>query len=302
MNIRPEFSELARMDAQCEKLAREICRENSLPFAGSRILEGSTILYRTGHGLVVKIFSSEEPEFCRNEAGFLKLLHGRLSVSTPELIASGTHRGYPYIIMEEMRGLPLKALWNDLSRVNRERLMEQTARLLGELHSIPVEEVKTHETNWEEFIRGQIANLEENHRGFGLDERWTGLIRDYIDETEPVENLSKRAVCHTEIMREHLFVTKNGGRPVITGLVDFEPSMVAVPEYDYCAVGLFLSCGEPGLFRRFLNASGYRGDTRGIMRMLLLHRYSNMKWFISTVPREVPAETPEDLRRFWYER
>ncbi len=31
MNIRPEFSELARMDAECEKLAREICLETVCP-------------------------------------------------------------------------------------------------------------------------------------------------------------------------------------------------------------------------------------------------------------------------------
>jgi len=139
-----------------------------------------------------------------------------------------------------------------------------------------------------------------NHRGFGLDENRITEILHFIETTEPVEDTSERVICHTEIMREHLFIKRERGEVRLSGLIDFEPSMVAIPEYDLCSVGLFLSAGEKGLFRHFLEVYGYRGGGKAVMRMLLLHRYSNMKWFISTLPGEIQSEPLESLSDYWY--
>jgi len=37
-----------------------------------------------------------------------------------------------------------------------------------------------------------------------------------------------------------------------SGFVDFEPSMIGAPEYDFAAVGIFLSSGNPNALRSFL--------------------------------------------------
>lgn len=277
----------------------EISEDNGLASRGIRILEGSTILYRIGE-LVLKIFSREEPDFCRNEAQFLKLLQGRLSVRTPELVSTGTHDGYPYIIMEKMQGSPLKGIWNRLSPRGREKVTEQAGWMLRELHSLPTEEVTFTETRWDDFIEYQKRYSERNHRGFGLDENRIAQILQFIESSAPVENLSERVICHTEIMREHLFAKRTGSGTTLAGLIDFEPSMVAVPEYDLCSVGLFLTAGEKGLFRVFSDAYGYKGSAEAIMRMLLLHRYSNMKWFISTLPPETGSGSLEQLSAYWF--
>jgi hygromycin-B 7''-O-kinase len=249
---------------------------------------------------VVKVFSREEPGFCRNESQFLCLLRGRLPVRTPELVATGEHRGYPYIIMEEMRGTPLKALWSRLSDRNRAKAVTLAAEMLSCLHSIPAAEVTYRETRGESFMAFQKANLADNHRGFGLDEARIAEAADYIRYSPAVEDTSPQVICHTEIMREHLFADLSSGILALSGLVDFEPSMVAVPEYDLCSVGLFLTAGEKGLFRLFMDAYGYRGGGEGIMRMLLLHRYSNMKWFISTLPVELRTAPLDEMRSYWF--
>lgn len=299
LKIELDFPDLIKRDDLCERIAEGIFRDNGFPFRGSRILEGSTVLYRS-NGLVVKVFSPEEPEFCSNEAQFLSILHGKLGVSTPDLIAHGTYMGYPYIIMEEIQGFPLKALWANMTRRDREKITEQAAVMLRELHSIPVKKVTQHETVWGEFAAEQMKNLEANHRGFGLNENRIEEILHYMESTGLAEISGPKVICHTEIMREHLFLQRIRGEVTLTGLIDFEPSMVAVPGYDLCSVGLFLTAGEKGLFQRFRNTYGYREEAANLMRMLLLHRYSNMKWFISTVPLEMQAKPLECLADYWY--
>jgi len=295
----PDFASLIRRDDLCQEIAQGICRENRMPFGGTRILEGSTILYRNG-GMVIKIFSRDEPEFCSNEAGFLGLLQGRLPVQTPGLIGTGKYMEYPYIIMEEIPGLPLKSLWRDLSQRNRERAIEQAAEVLRCLHSIPVVEADFCTPEWNGFIASQKRNFERNHGGFGLSEERIDDIGLYLAGTAPVEETGKPVVCHTEIMREHLFGEIRGGELKLTGLLDFEPSMIGIREYDLCAVGLFLTAGENSLYRRFMDAGGYDSPPEAVMRMLLLHRYSNMKWFISTLPEKLRDAPLSRLAEYWY--
>lgn len=299
MEIALDFPDLIRRDELCEKLAGEICELSGIPFRGRRILEGSTILFKTS-GFVVKIFSREEPELCVNEAQFLGLLHGKLPVNTPRLVNTGVHKGYPYIIMEEMKGKPLKRIWPGLSRRKREKITEQLAFLLKALHSLPVAELSYTETGWEEFMKNQKVGLEPNHRGFGLDESRINEILRFVESTEPIEETGTRVICHTEIMKEHLFTEGVRGDIRLTGLIDFEPSMAGIPEYDLCSVGLFLTSGERGLFGLFRDVYGYRGSSMEVMRMLLLHRYSNMKWFLSTLPEQMQTNSLESIAEFWY--
>lgn len=142
--------------------------------------------------------------------------------------------------------------------------------------------------------------MQSDIRCGALQTSWTSRIVDFIEEADLIEFSPSRVICHTEIMREHLFATGTGGLFSLCGLIDFEPSMIAVPEYDFCSVGLFISSGEKGLFHHFLDCYGYTGDSAGIMRMLLLHRYSNMKWFMSTIPDNTNYESIEDPCRYWF--
>jgi len=223
-----------------------------------------------------------------------------LPVPTPGLIFSGIHDGYPYIIMEEVTGLSLKARWTTLSRRDREKVIEQSALMLKKLHSLPVDTVSYTETRWEDFMASQKSNLASNHRGFGLEENRVSEIQHFIETTGRVEDISRRVICHTEIMKEHLFINNSKGEVFLSGLIDFEPSMVAIPEYDLCSVGLFLTAGEQGLFKLFREVYEYKGEGAAIMRMLLLHRYSNMKWFLSTLPEEIRGMPLDFLAEYWY--
>src|SRR5437867_1246774 len=107
--------------------------------------------------------------------------------------------------------------------------------------------------------------------------------------------LLARSLLHTEIMREHLLVeeTRDGFR--LSGLFDFEPAMVGAPEYELASVGVFFSAGDPTLLRTLLLAYGLGEDelspnlSRRALAYALLHRYSNLSWYLTRVPP--PPET-----------
>jgi hygromycin-B 7''-O-kinase len=107
-------------------------------------------------------------------------------------------------------------------------------------------------------------------------------------------------------MPEHVLVERSGGAWSLSGLVDFEPSMTGLAEYDFCAVGIFLTRGHRDLFRDFLLGYGYADAdltdqlSRRIMALLLLHRYGNVKRFLERLPSNERPATLEQLARYWY--
>lgn len=297
-----DFEELRRDDGLCRSLAAGIAEAHSLPFDGERMREGSNILFRLSGNTVLKLFSRDERDFRDNEALFLKRLAGRLSVTVPRLFGTGEYRGHPYLLMEKMTGRPLTSVWPELDRGSRESLCRQAGSLLRELHSLPVALAEGCVPEWSTFISGQKRNLAENHAGYGLEPSRIREVVEFVEAGEPVEESNTPVICHTEMMREHLFVSGTESGHSLSGLIDFEPSMLAVPQYDLCAAGLFITAGEHGLFSAFLDGYSSSIDTSaaGITRMLLLHRYSNMKWFLSTLPSGLRDADLLTLGEYWY--
>jgi hygromycin-B 7''-O-kinase len=116
---------------------------------------------------------------------------------------------------------------------------------------------------------------------------------------------TRRALLHTELMREHLMVANEGSGWQLSGMFDFEPAMLGAPEYDFASYGLFVACGDGRFLRRSLLAYGYRDDQLNaalqnrLMAYAILHRYSNLRWYLERLP--VPdATTLEQLAAHWW--
>lgn len=297
-----DFEELRRDDGLCLSMAAGIAEAHSLPFDGERMREGSNILFHLSGNTVLKVFSMDERAFRDNEALFLKRLAGRLSVTVPSLTGTGEYRGHPYLLMERMTGRPLASLWPELDREGRESVCRQAGSLLRELHSLPVALAEGCVPEWSTFISSQKLNLADNHARYGLEPSRIREIVEFVELGRPVEELVTPVICHTEMMREHLFAGGPESNNSLSGLIDFEPSMLAIPQYDLCAAGLFITAGEPGLFSVFLDGYGSSIDASAaaITRMLLLHRYSNMKWFVSTLPAALRDADLLTMGEYWY--
>ncbi len=117
--------------------------------------------------------------------------------------------------------------------------------------------------------------------------------------------MEPRVCLHTEVMLEHVLVDSAAGQWRCTGLIDFEPAMVGAAGYEWASVGLFVTEGDGSSFTQVLDAYGYEGPrgsvlARRCLAYALLHRYSNLPWYLRRLRPDPAIDTLEDLADEWF--
>ncbi|WP_437681464.1 phosphotransferase [Sorangium sp. So ce131] len=302
-----EVNAIQRDDARLLPGVRAICARHGLLGRDiARFATGSLPVYAVGDTLVLKLYPPHAQGPFETESDVLALLAGRLPIPTPRLEATGALDGWGYVLMERLGGRSLAEAWPEVPPAARERLAEVVGECLAALHAIDPGEVRAGRPDWAEFVRGQRERCVEQQRARGLGAAWLEQIPEFLGSVA-LEPPARGALLHTEVMREHLLVGPGaGGGLALSGLFDFEPAMVGAPEYEFASVGVFVSCGDAPLLRRLLCAYGYReGELdrslqRRFMAYALLHRYSNLRWYLERVPPRAGEDTLDDLAaRFW---
>lgn len=303
-----QFKQLLKQPEQCLQLAGEICRKENLPEECTRMEGGSQLVVLVSDKYILKIFYPVDGEFCRNEALFLEQIQqSPLSIHTPHIYSSGSHGQYPYIVMEKLQGIPLNKIWKDLSDEEKLTVISKLGKAIRQLHSLPVERFRDASFDWHTLIDGQMENLIKNHQGYKLAEKWLSQLEEYMDfPSLDAHNPAHMVPLHTEFMGDHIFVKRENGGIICSGLIDFEPSMVGHVEYEFCAPGVFVTQGNPKLFRLFLTSYGLPETeltpqlSRRVMMFVLLHRYCDMNWFVSLIPDHFHFETLAQLEKYWF--
>ena len=258
---------------------------------------GSLPVYAAGD-LALKLYPPVYLEERPVEAGVLSAVHGRLPIPTPGVHRTGDFEGWGYVLMDRMPGRPLIETWDE---VDRDRLADRLGETIAALREIPPPEIdEWWPEDWAEFVEEQRAGCEMRHRALGLDDEWVAKIEPFLDSVDL--GSGSPVLLHTEIMRVHL-LTGASGEP--TGLIDFEPAVRGSAEYEYAAVGAYVSQGDAGFLRRVLLAAGYRPADltadlrRRLMAWLMLHYYSNIAQYFVHLPAP-PEPTFESLADTWF--
>jgi hygromycin-B 7''-O-kinase len=186
-------------------------------------------------------------------------------------------------------------VWPRLGAAERERLVAELGGALAALHAYrPPTLAALGPPDWDAFVREQAATCVERQRAKGLAEPWLAQIPAFLASVQLPAG-APAVLLHTEVMREHLLVTEDArGQWSLSGLFDFEPAMRGAPEYDFAAVGVFVTGGDPALLRTLLAAYGYadaamdEAMARRFLAYALLHRYSHLRWYLERLPP--PAE------------
>jgi hygromycin-B 7''-O-kinase len=221
-------------------------------------------------------------------------------VPTPTLFAADTHDGWPYLLMSQLPGQRLVDAWAALSPAQRDRLADTLGESIAALHAIDTTLLADLPPPWDGFIAEQRASAAERQSARRLDAHWLEQIPAFLERWLPPP-ATRRVLLHTEIMREHLMV--DDGR--LCGLFDFEPAMVGAAEYEFASVGLFVACGDGRALRRILLAYGFAPRQLDaalqcrFMANALLHRYSNLRWYLERLPAG-DATTLEQLATRWW--
>ncbi|MEV0437664.1 aminoglycoside 3'-phosphotransferase/choline kinase family protein [Streptomyces spectabilis] len=270
----------------------------------TRFREGSQPVYAVGDDLVLKLFPAASADDGVAEARVLTQVHGRLPVATPRVHAFGAYEnGWRYVLMSRLPGEGLHHAWPRVPPADRERLAERAGETLAALHALdhaPLADVLG-PGDWDAFLARQRAGAVERQRVRHLPEHWLEQIPDFLDAVGPPAAGARRALLHTEFMREHLLAAPAPDGWRLTGLFDFEPAMIGDPAYDFVAVGLFVTRADPRLMTRLTAAYGRAFEPRELLALTLLHVYSNLPWYLRELPAP-PEPTLDALAEHWFGR
>jgi len=263
-------------------------------------------VYAFGKELVLKLYPPVYLDEQVREATVLELLHGVLAVPTPRLRSSGELGGWGYVWMDRLHGESLAQAWPRIPDRDRERLMTRVGEALRTLHDLRDPRMANiAPPPWPVFLEEQRRTAVDRQRRRGVDERWLERIPAFLETTSlgqgPADSL-----LHTEVMREHLLVRHEPGGWELSGLFDFEPARIGPPEYELASIGQFVSCADPALLGTLLRAYGHASSaldhafSRRLMAHALLHKYSNLAWYLRRNPPPDGVCSFEDLATHWY--
>lgn len=260
---------------------------------------GSVPVFAVGDHHVLKLYPTCSADDAVTEARVLAHVHGRLPVATPELHAHGEcGNGWRYLLMSQLPGEDLAQVWPRVPRSEQLRLAGEVGELLATLHALdpaPLTDV-IGPPSWGAFLDKQRAGAVQRQRERALADAWLDRIPAFLASVTLTDE-PRRVLLHTEVMREHLLIDPAGW--TLSGLVDFEPAMIGDPAYDFVAVGLFVSRGDPHLLRRTMSGYGRRFAPRELLAYTLLHVYSNLPRYLAALPAP-PQPTLDSLAETWF--
>lgn len=268
-----------------------------------RLPGGSVPVFSVGRDMILKLFPPPCVQNGRNEGVVLNVISHRTTLKTPDLISQGNIADWHYVLMSRVPGLLLAEKWRDLSEVQIVRLCEGLGAALRELHSVPPPPALGY-MSWPDFLRHRLSGAKAQQEKHGLSGPMLEQIDRWLTTHTAILETTRCVINHTEIMREHIFVGADG--VTVTGFIDFEPSMLAPPEYDFVAVGLFLCEGRPARWHAFVRGYGHEWRhreslTTTLMAYALIHRYSNLPWFQKLGPETVRGVSDlSDLAARWW--
>jgi hygromycin-B 7''-O-kinase len=240
----------------------------------------------------------------RVEAAVLRAVSGLLPTPTPQVQAAGHHDDWGYILMSRLRGLPLESAWDQTTGTDRDHLAGQLGEIIAALHGVTPPRIDGWwPEDWPAFVAERRAGCIGEQRELGLAPAWLEQYPGFLDDIALLSGAP--VLLHTEIMRQHLLVSADGGRPRLSGLFDFEPAMLRASEYEFASVGVFVSQGDNRFLRRVLTAYGYTRDelgrdlSRRLLAWALLHRYSNLASWLRRLPAP-DTPTLDALAERWF--
>ncbi len=242
--------------------------------------EGTVLVALLGDALVLKLY----PPFLRDhfefERAMLGHLQGRLSLPTPHLVDSAEHAGWPYLVMTQLPGTPLDRVWPTLGPQQRCAVLRTIGRLAAEVHALPLGPMPALAPRWAEFLRGQRERCHARQQRTGLPAHLLAQLGAFLQGPVP----EGPDVILTGEFTPFNLLHQGGG---LSAMFDFGDGLVGPREYDWLGPLCFLAAGDASridaLFDGYNGRPLDRGQREALLRLLLLHRYSNLKAQI-TVP------------------
>jgi hygromycin-B 7''-O-kinase len=236
--------------------------------------EGTVLVALLGRELVLKLY----PPFLRDhfefERAMLGHLHGRLSLPTPRLVDSAEHAGWPYLVMSLLPGTPLDRVWPTLQQPERCAVLRTIGRLAAEVHALPLGPMPALAPRWADFLQGQRGRCHGRQQRTGLPPHLLAQLEAFLQGPVPG---GPDVILTGEYTPFNLLHAGTG----LSAMFDFGDGLVGPREYDWLGPLCFLAAGDAERIDAFFD--GYHGrpfdrsQREPLLRLILLHRYSNLQ-------------------------
>jgi len=234
---------------------------------------GTVLVALLGRERVLKLY----PPFLRDhfvfERAMLVHLQGRLSLPTPQLVDSAEHAGWPYLVMTQLPGTPLDRVWPTLQQPERCAVLCTIGRLAAEVHALPPGPMPALAPRWGDFLQVQRERCPARQQRTGLPAHLLAQLEPVLQGPVPE---GPDVILTGEYTPFNLLHQGHG----LSGMFDFGDGLVGPCEYDWLGPLCFLAAGDAARIDAFFD--GYHGRPfdrsrrEALLRMLLLHRYSNL--------------------------
>ncbi|MDP3619408.1 MAG: phosphotransferase [Ramlibacter sp.] len=236
------------------------------------VAQGTVLVGLVGNESVVKLY----PPFLRDhfafEAAALERVHERLSIPTPRLIAQGERDGWPYLFMTQLAGQPLTGHWPGLSEQAKCEVLRAIGHVASEVHALPTGGLVELAPEWETFLQRQCVACRRRQAHTGLPSQLLAQLDSFLDGDVPH---GVGVILTGEYTPMNLMYA--GG---LAGMFDFGDGLIGPAEYDWLGPLCFLAAGHRNRREAFFAGYGVQPDgawRERLLRMLLLHRYSNLR-------------------------
>ncbi|HEY7845324.1 MAG TPA: aminoglycoside 3'-phosphotransferase/choline kinase family protein [Bradyrhizobium sp.] len=264
-------------------VALDIARGHGLVCTAPHVFAtGTNLVVALDARLILKIFPPMLRSQFVSERGALSVLHGRLSLPIPEIVAEGERDGWPYLVVTRLEGALGSEVWPSLPEDQKERVLAQIGATIAEVQRAPPGALLDIEPRWDVFMRGQIAGCRARQERLGLAPKFIDGLDDLLrDAAELIPMNAPPVILTGEYIPENFLLANDGGAWRLAGLIDFGDVQTGFGDYDLLGPSAFMAAGRPRRVQNLFERYGYsRADIdfalkRRLMALMLLHRASD---------------------------
>lgn len=258
--------------------------------------EGSVLVARLGDDRFLKVYPPFLADHAAFEAAMLPHLHGRLPLPTPALLAHEAIQGWTALLISRVPGEPLTAHWPTMAESDRLRLLHTLGGLIRAVQALPLGPMAALARPWPEHLARQRAGCHARQQRTGLPAHLLAQVDDFV--AGPLPDDGPTVLLTGEYTPMNLLVQHG----TLSAMFDFGDGLIGPGPSDWLGPLCFLAAGHAPRVRALMDGLGatLTDDLRdGLMRLLLLHRYSALQAQIACPDWPAQPDFPALARFIW---
>ncbi len=227
------------------------------PRAWNRFEMGKTAVFELGSDWVIKLIPPFWAEDAAHEAEALRLVHGRVPMETPELVAAEMIDGWTAFVTNRVQGTLLSKVWGMLDGASRAAIARQMGAAAAAFHRIPVSPGSPLAWDWAGMLRERREQLPDHLRESGAPTALIEGLDAFLDSVGPLPTPgAAEVVLHGDMSAGNMVIREHEGHWTLCGILDFGDASTGQMTHEFLSPGVHTFRGEREVLRAFYEGYG----------------------------------------------